>query len=156
MISLDLLITAVARVLAGGPLAALKLGAPRDDLPAFALCRIAMARLGGLTRANDLLCCACLQIDPETGAVLRTVESDRFVTGVTWGRRRTLARHIDWRREDLRRVDPETGAVLERLDMRSDVGVPGPESDGADHYSNRALASRGLAQPRQCESQVVS
>src|SRR5437868_12623734 len=24
------------------------------------------------------------QIDPETGAILRTVESNRFVTGVTW------------------------------------------------------------------------
>ena len=24
------------------------------------------------------------QVDPETGAVLRTIESDRFVTGVTW------------------------------------------------------------------------
>jgi hypothetical protein len=24
------------------------------------------------------------QIDPETGAILRTIESNRFVTGVTW------------------------------------------------------------------------
>ena len=24
------------------------------------------------------------QIDPQTGAILRTIESNRFVTGVTW------------------------------------------------------------------------
>jgi hypothetical protein len=25
-----------------------------------------------------------VQIDPQTGAILRTIESNRFVTGVTW------------------------------------------------------------------------
>jgi hypothetical protein len=36
------------------------------------------------------------QIDPQTGAILRTIESNRFVTGVTWilDRRQALARHL--------------------------------------------------------------
>jgi hypothetical protein len=72
------------------------------------------------------------QIDPQTGAILRTIESSRFVTGVTW---------IDgelWHGEgdgsDLRRVDPRTGEVLERLEMPPGLGVSGLESDGGDLF----------------------
>jgi len=63
---------------------------------------------------------------PQTGAILRTIESNRFVTGVTW---------IDgelW--HDLRRVDPRTGEVLERLEMPPGVSVSGLESDGGDQF----------------------
>jgi hypothetical protein len=53
---MDLLITAAARALAAGdPLAALKRVALRDDPPALALRGIAMAQLGDLTRAKELL-----------------------------------------------------------------------------------------------------
>ena len=34
------------------------------------------------------------QVDPQTGAILRTIESNRFVTGVTWVERRAVARHL--------------------------------------------------------------
>src|SRR4249919_678372 len=55
-ISMDSLITAAARALAAGdPLAALKCVALRDDAPALALRGIAMAQLGELTRAKELL-----------------------------------------------------------------------------------------------------
>jgi glutamine cyclotransferase len=52
------------------------------------------------------------QIDPQTGAILRTIESDRFVTGVTWSDGELW--HATWEgeRSDLRRVDPDTGEVL--------------------------------------------
>ncbi|MCB1587754.1 MAG: glutamine cyclotransferase, partial [Xanthomonadales bacterium] len=72
------------------------------------------------------------QIDPRTGAVLRTIESNRFVTGVTWADGDLW--HGTWEGEEseLRRIDPTTGAVLERLRMPEGTGVSGLESDGGD------------------------
>ena len=74
------------------------------------------------------------QIDPETGAILRTIESNRFVTGVTWVEGDLW--HGTWEdnESDLRRVDPRTGEVLERLEMPSGAGVSGLESDGGDRF----------------------
>jgi len=70
------------------------------------------------------------QIDPETGAIRRTIESKRFVTGVTWIDGELW--HGTWEEErgDLRRVDPESGEVLEQLDMPENMAVSGVESDG--------------------------
>jgi glutamine cyclotransferase len=72
------------------------------------------------------------QIDPESGAILRTIESNRFVTGVTWVDGELW--HGTWEgdQSDLRRVDPQTGEVLETLEMPVGVGVTGLESDGGD------------------------
>jgi len=72
------------------------------------------------------------QVDPESGAVLRTIESKRFVTGVTWVDGALW--HGTWEGEDsdLRRIDPATGEVLETIQMPSGVGVSGLESDGGD------------------------
>ena len=74
------------------------------------------------------------QIDPETGKVLRTVESDRFVTGVTWVDGELW--HGTWEGEesDLRRVDPRSGEVLDTLDLPAGVGVSGLEADGDRFY----------------------
>jgi glutamine cyclotransferase len=74
------------------------------------------------------------RIDPETGAILRTIESDRFVTGVTWVDGELW--HGTWEGEesDIRRIDPESGAVLDRLEMPHGTGVSGIESDGADLF----------------------
>ena len=74
------------------------------------------------------------QVDPETGAIIRTIESNRFVTGVTgvdgelW--------HGTWEGDesDVRRIDPRTGEVLERVEMPAGVGVSGLESDGGDRF----------------------
>ena len=72
-----------------------------------------------------------VQIDPETGAVRRTIESNRFVTGVTWVDGELW--HGTWEGDEseLRRVDPADGTVLERLAMPANVGVSGLEADGA-------------------------
>jgi len=74
------------------------------------------------------------QIDPQTGAILRIIESNRFVTGVTWVDGELW--HGTWEGEesDLRRVDPQTGEVLEKLDMPPGTGVSGLESDGGDRF----------------------
>ena len=76
--------------------------------------------------------CKIHQIDPDTGAVLRTIQSDRFVTGVTWVDGELW--HGTWQDDvsDVRRIDPRTGEVLARLDMPRGVGVSGLESNGAD------------------------
>jgi glutamine cyclotransferase len=72
------------------------------------------------------------QVDPESGEVLRTLASNRFVTGITWAEGDLW--HATW--EDdvglLRRLDPETGDVLEELDLPPGVGVSGLESDGGE------------------------
>jgi glutamine cyclotransferase len=74
------------------------------------------------------------QVDPETGAILRIIESNRFVTGVTWVDGELW--HATWEGEesDVRRIDPGTGQVLERLDMPPGMGVSGLESDGGDRF----------------------
>ena len=74
------------------------------------------------------------QVDPETGDILRTIESDRFVTGVTWVDGELW--HATWQEEtsDVRRIDPESGEVLESLQMPDGTGVSGLESDGGDRF----------------------
>jgi glutamine cyclotransferase len=75
------------------------------------------------------------QISPDTGAIVRTIESDRFVTGVTWVDGELW--HGTWEGDDseIRRIDPESGAVLERLEMPPGTNVSGMESDGGDLFS---------------------
>ena len=74
------------------------------------------------------------QIDPATGAVRRTIESNRFVTGVTWVDGDLW--HGTWEAEEseLRRIDAATGEVLDRLAMPAGTGISGLESDGADLF----------------------
>ena len=91
------------------------------------------------------------QIDPQTGAILRTIESNRFVTGVTWIDGGLW--HGTWEgdQSDLRRVDPRTGGVLERLEMPLGVGISGLESDGGDQFfcgGGRSGKVRAVRRPR--------
>lgn len=74
------------------------------------------------------------QIDAETGAILRTITSDRIVTGVTWIDGELW--HGTWEGEEaeVRRVDPQSGAVRDRLVMPAGTGVSGLESDGGDGF----------------------
>ena len=74
------------------------------------------------------------QVDPQTGAILRTIESNRFVTGVTWVGDELW--HGTWEAEqsELRRIDPKSGAVLEQIDMPPGIVVSGLESNGRDAF----------------------
>src|SRR6266516_6333864 len=92
-----------------------------------------------------------LQIDPQTVAVLRTIESSRFVTGVTWVDGELW--HATWEGDesDLRRVDPRTGEVLEKIEMPPGVEVSGLESDGGDQFfcgGGRSGKVRTVRRPR--------
>ncbi|MES2350842.1 MAG: PQQ-binding-like beta-propeller repeat protein [Pseudomonadota bacterium] len=74
------------------------------------------------------------QIDPATGALIRSIDSNRFVTGVTWVDGELW--HATWEGDDsdIRHIDPKTGAVLERLEMPAGTAVSGLESDGASLF----------------------
>jgi len=91
------------------------------------------------------------QIDPDTGKILRSIESNRFVTGVTWHHDELW--HGTWEGDEseLRRVDPRTGEVLEALEMPRGVGVSGLESDGGDRFycgGGKSGKVRAVRRPR--------
>ena len=90
-------------------------------------------------------------VDPETGAVLRTIESNRVVTGVTWVDGELWHGTWDDDGSELRRVDPATGSVLETLEMPSKTGVSGLESDGDEVFfcgGGRSGTVRAVRRPR--------
>ncbi|MDY0747003.1 hypothetical protein SNE35_20995 [Paucibacter sp. R3-3] len=74
------------------------------------------------------------QIDPDSGALIRTIETKRFVTGVTWVDGQLW--HGTWEADasEICRIDPASGALIEQLQMPADTGVSGLESDGADLF----------------------
>ena len=91
------------------------------------------------------------QVDPQTGTVLRTIECNRFVTGVTWIDGELW--HGTWEggESGLQRVDPHTGEVLERLEMPPGATVSGLESDGSDRFFCGGAASgkvRAVRRPK--------
>ena len=88
------------------------------------------------------------QLDPRTGAVLRT---NRFVTGVTWVDGELWHATLEGDESDLRHVDPQTGEVLETLEMPTGVSVSGLESDGGDQFFCGGASSgkvRAVRRPR--------
>ena len=91
------------------------------------------------------------QVDPETGAVLRTIDCERFVTGVTWVDGELWHGTWEGEKSDVRRIDPGTGAVIECLEMPEGMGVSGLEADGDDQFycgSGDAGTVRAIRRPR--------
>lgn len=96
-----------------------------------------------------------LQIDPETGAILRTIESNRFVTGVTWVDGELWHGVWEGDESEVRRVDPQSGEVLESLVMPAGMGVSGLESDKGDLFfcgGGRSGKVRAIRRPRRGRS----
>jgi glutamine cyclotransferase len=92
------------------------------------------------------------QIDPDTGKILRTIESNRFVTGVTWVDGDLW--HATWEgdQSELRRIDSRTGEVFEKLEMPAGAFVSGLESDGRDRFycgGGKSGKVRAVRRPRQ-------
>lgn len=96
------------------------------------------AESAGLTWAEGSLWLALysarkiIQIDPESGEVLRTLESNRFVTGVTWVDGELWHGTLEEGVSELRRIRPDNGEVIERLAMPEGARVTGLESDGGE------------------------
>jgi glutamine cyclotransferase len=74
------------------------------------------------------------KVDPETGKILHTLESNRFVTGVTWVDGEMWHGTLENDESELRQVDPQTGNVRRRLAMPPGSLVSGLESDGKDRF----------------------
>ena len=74
------------------------------------------------------------QVDPTSGKILRTIDSTRFVTGVTWVGKELWHGTWEGEKSDLRRVDPLSGEVLELIEMPPGVTVSGLESNGGDLF----------------------
>jgi glutamine cyclotransferase len=74
------------------------------------------------------------QIDPETGATLRTIDSNRFVTGVTWIGDELWHATLEDDASEIRHVDPRTGKVLETVEMPAGALISGMESNGKDQF----------------------
>jgi glutamine cyclotransferase len=74
------------------------------------------------------------QINPDTGAILRTIESNRFVTGVTWVDGELWHATSEGEESEVRRVDSQTGEVFEKLEMPHGILISGLESDGGERF----------------------
>ena len=74
------------------------------------------------------------QVNPNTGEILRTIDSNRFVTGVSWVDGDLWHATAEGDESDLRRIDPRTGEVLEKLEMPPGVYISGLESNGGDQF----------------------
>ena len=74
------------------------------------------------------------QVDPLTGAILRTIESNRFVTGVTWAGGELWHGTWEANKSELRRIDPQSGEVLRQIDMPPGIAVSGLEFNGSDTF----------------------
>jgi len=91
------------------------------------------------------------QIDAKTGAILRTIESDRFVTGVSWVNGELWHATLEADQSEIRRINPKTGEVLERLELPAGVTVSGMEADGAGVFYCGGASSgkvRAVRKPR--------
>jgi len=118
--AMDSLITAAARALAvGDPLAALKRIALREDAPALALRGIAMAQLGDLARAKELLRRAARAFGPkEPMARARCVVAEAEIALVS----RDSA---GARRRSTRRGDTRSALVTGQTPRMPDISMSG-------------------------------
>ena len=99
------------------------------------------------------------QIHPQTGAILRTIESNRFVTGVTWIDGELWHATLEGDESDLRRVDPRTGEVLGRFVMPPGASISGLESDGGDQFfcgGERSGKVRAVRRPNEPSRRAIA
>jgi glutamine cyclotransferase len=91
------------------------------------------------------------QINPETGEILRTIDSNRFVTGVTWLDGELWHATLEDEESELRHVDPRSGEVLEALQMPPGALISGLESNGKDQFfcgGQKSGKIRAVRRPR--------
>jgi glutamine cyclotransferase len=96
-----------------------------------------------------------LKLDAETGRVLQSITSERFVTGVTFSDGALWHGVAGDEPSELRRIDESNGEVLERLALPEDFSLSGLESDGGERfYCGGASSGKVLAvkRPRRAKS----
>ena len=77
------------------------------------------------------------EVDLQTGAIVRTVESNCFFTGVA--RVDDELWHGNWEADqsELLRIDVQSVEALEQVDMPPGISVSGLESNGGDTFFRR-------------------
>lgn len=96
------------------------------------------------------------EVDPANGSILRTIESNRFVTGVTWLGGELWHATSENNESELRRVDPHSGEVIESILMPAGMKISGLDSNGNDRFfcggggsgTVRAVRRPGRPSPR--------
>ena len=91
------------------------------------------------------------QINPDTGEILRTIDSNRFVTGVTWLDGELWHATLEDEESELRHVDPRSGEVLEALRMPPGALISGLESNSKDQFfcgGQKSGKIRAVRRPR--------
>jgi hypothetical protein len=91
------------------------------------------------------------QVDPQTGAIVRSLVSDRFVTGVTWVQGELWHGTLQDDGSELREIDPQSGAVRRRIALPQGTVVSGLESNGSDVFYCGGAASGKLRAVRRSE-----
>lgn len=93
------------------------------------------------------------QLDPQTGAVLRTLQSNRFVTGITWVDGELWHATLESDSSELRRVDPHSGEVLESLVLPRGTAVSGLEHGGGRFFCGGGKSGklRAVRRPKRKE-----
>ena len=86
-------------------------------------------------------------MQPQTGAILRTIASNRFVTGVTGIDGELWHGTSEGDESELRRVDPRTGEVLESLKMPPGVDVSGSNPMAAISFLRRRTEREDQSDP---------
>jgi streptogramin lyase len=89
-----------------------------------------------------------LKLDPATGQVLHTIESDRFVTGVSFSEGEPWHGALGADRAELRRIEPDSGAVLERLELPEGFTLSGLEASPERFYCGGGGSRKVLAVKR--------
>jgi glutamine cyclotransferase len=74
------------------------------------------------------------QVDPDTGEIVRTLQSNRHVTGVTWVQGELWHGTSVDDQSELRELDPRSGAIRRRVALPQGSLVSGLESNGADVF----------------------
>jgi hypothetical protein len=72
------------------------------------------------------------QVDPNSGAIVRSLQTNSFVTGVMWVEGELWHGAAQQTSSELREIDPHTGSVRRRIGMPADAFVSGIESNGSN------------------------
>lgn len=110
-----------------------------------------MAWADGYLWIGEYKACKVHQVDPETGALVRSLVSDRFVTGVTWVQGELWHGTMQDASSELRELDPQSGAVRRRIALPQGTLVSGLESNGSDVFYCGGATSGKLRAVRRSE-----
>jgi hypothetical protein len=129
-----------------------KTGAVRSSIPAPSGGCSGLAYADGALWVGEYRDKKIHKVDARSGKILKTIESDSFVTGVTFADGELWHGTIGDEPSEIRRVDPESGALLERLEMPDGMKVSGLEAAAGVFYvgahEQKGATVRAVSRPK--------